>query len=718
MSEFEDSWIDAQLRQVAVPADLLTRLRQIGTLTDEDLDAQLRDVPLPATVLDRLASIGTLNDADLDDELRHLPTPASVLESRQWIERASSQRLRQPMMRLALAACLFVAIAASYFGGVIGSLMVALGPAIEAPPSAEAVNPLEMLADTPLPLQAEALLESPLPPAFQLELPEIPDVLAAERPHEMTPGQVAEIMAMFAATDRTADPMADVRWLQAMEAFGSGGQVKLPELSGPVSRLPNRGVDPPRDVNGYDLTFQLKHGVHPFVSPAADPALRVSHVPLLTETTSYDYTRSLLADAELPPPYRIRTEDFLAAMDYGFALPADGTLGIRTAAGASPWNLPGAQLLQVGVQAGRLPAAPRPATHLTVAIDASATMQWEGRWNLVRRGLVRLIEQLEEGDRLSLVLFNDEATLLSERLPRGRGHELLAQLDTVRPRGLANLGAGLHLAALVSRPTPSDPSHVQSKLVLITDGMLRLTPAAQAELDEILAAATADQITLDVIDVREEIVDDPQLARLAQAGRGVLRHAVQTRQIGWCLIESLTGQPQLIAADVRLKITFNPGTVAMYRLIGHESSTLVGLAPVTIERDLRAQEAATALYEVVLRPGGGDDVATVEVSWNDPVSGKRRQLRQRVSRLQFAPTFREAPMALQLAALAAETAEILRGSYFAPPNTHSLADVAAVARQVHPRLAQRASFHELLDLVHRASQAKASSADGFRGASR
>ena len=81
---------------------------------------------------------------------------------------------------------------------------------------------------------------------------------------------------------------------------------------------------------------------------------------------------------------------------------------------------------------------------------------------------------------------------------------------------------------------------------------------------------------------------------------------------------------------------------------------------------MRADQAATALFELWLQPTGGDDVATAEVEWQDPQTGQMHKISQRISRVQFAKSFAESPLSLQAAAVAAEAAETLRGSILPP----------------------------------------------------
>jgi hypothetical protein len=155
-----------------------------------------------------------------------------------------------------------------------------------------------------------------------------------------------------------------------------------------------------------------------------------------------------------------------------------------------------------------------------------------------------------------------------------------------------------------------------------------------------------------------------------------------------------------------MKVTFKPDAVAKYRLLGHEATSIAGLISSSVEVDLRSGEAATGLFEVELKPDGGDTLATVEVTWHNPTSGAVEKEVQSVSRFQHSPSFYQAPMSLQLAALAAETAEILRDSIFAPANSHTLSGVAELGAQLSPRLRSRPSFDKLMTLVEQAQRSQ------------
>ena len=123
--------------------------------------------------------------------------------------------------------------------------------------------------------------------------------------------------------------------------------------------------------------------------------LETSLVPLRVDRSSYELTRRYLHDGELPPPKTVHTEDFLAALDYGYPRPQGEVLGVSAAGGPSPFAAESLRLehggaeslrmLHIGLQAQDQPRIPRPPAHLVVALDTSASMAWGGRLDLACR---------------------------------------------------------------------------------------------------------------------------------------------------------------------------------------------------------------------------------------------------------------------------------------------------------------------------------------------
>jgi Ca-activated chloride channel family protein len=362
-------------------------------------------------------------------------------------------------------------------------------------------------------------------------------------------------------------------------------------------------------------------------------------------------------------------------------------------------------LLLVGVQAGGLAHRPQAATHLVIALDLSYSMSRGGRLEIVQRGISRLLDQLGARDRLSLVVFGEEVTHVVEAATRDDAASIRILLDDLTPRGGTNLAAGLQRAASLAM-TDVAGSAAARRLVLVTDSEATMPGDVRRGIDQMLGDARELGVRLDVLDVSQRSLVDPTLQSWAFDLQGDVRPIADARQMQRSLLEALSGGEPTIAREARLKLHFNPQTVAAYRLVGHESNSLADLTPATLEAELTAGESAAALVEVWFQPGDGDDLGYAELTWNDPAGGPTQRVRQRFSRLQFAPSLTEAPVPLVQAALAAEVGEVLRGSEgvmrqagIRPAAQRGLAAVLEVADSANPQLRQRPDMQRLLRIV-------------------
>ncbi len=702
MTNWDPNTIDEQLRRVPVPPEALARLREIAAYSDRELDHSLGDVPAPAGVMNRLRKIGTLLDTDLDGEMRHVGVPAGVLlRLRRTVRR---QILRPRLVQLAVAASLVFVVVGVYWinaepqhGANPGNGALAGKPAdhhngqrpkndITPPIGPDKHVPINRIVD---------IKNNNLPDKTPTDehLSNKPDPTIAVNPPPKHPTPVPS--ALMGEGVLTALPAQEAEFFVALG-------------------LTPRGIAPPR-VKGFDWPLLLNKGVLPFVEPSRSPALRESRVPIWTDTASFDLADRMLQGRHAPPASdltKIHVEDFLAAMDYGFPAPA-GELGVRTAAGQDPWGQGNIGLMQVGVQAGAFHRGLDFGTHLTLCIDASSAMGAAGRWEAVRAALVELAAQLDPLDRVSVVLFNDQATEKARQADRKALAEIAGNLDSVEPHGLGNLDAALAAAVKLARqdsivaadgfsiPPDAIGKKRGARLLLITSGSLHLDDAAAGRVKVLLTNAVGARIGFQTLCVRSGGVADTQLESFAAIGGRSIGHVATLHDLTWQLRDAAVGRLEVVASRVSMKVTFTDA-VASYRLIGHEP-TVGGLSSGPLEAELRTGEAATALYQVELKPDGGDMVATVDVQWSEPgASTEVHHLRQAVSRQQFAPSWSETPLSLQMATIAAETAEVLRGSFFAAQGPHALDGVAELAQRANPALQTRPSFVQLKSLVDRA----------------
>ncbi len=677
-----DDALDAELRAVPLPEAFAKRLRR-SVLSDEELDALVRAVPLPPGLAGRLWQAPKRLSWRAKNWLR-------VKRGSQW----------------AAALSLLLALGLGYVGIVTGLLLSVNSP--NSPqPSVSLVNadvpdqPATVVSEQPfddVPTQIERLpaagvVTVPSPPAPTMRF------APKDQPYR---SWLAETDERFG--ERSPNPLSDTLPSRWGGVFASHRPFdELPELK-KAPGLSARGIEWPL-VDGANNAFLIRYGVHPFVAPAANSQLRTTVVPLGVDSSSYGLTKRWLEDGDLPPPNLVRTEEFLAAVDYEFPRPTQQPLGLSLAGGPSPLAAPGTQMLQIGVQAAALRDADHAAVRLVLAVDLSASMRWGGRLEMVRQALQQLIRQMGRNDRLSLVAFSEDAEVIIEDAGADESSQLAAAVRSLKIHSGTNVGAGLCQAYSVAQQAVAEHG-TPVRVILLTDGLTELDSPTAQRIEKQLTEAARRKIVLDVVDLVQEKRADPQLAGFARAGGGVLRCVTNADQLRWALLETITGRPQIAAARVMLKVSFDPNIVTAYRLFGHEATT--GTLSDRTETDFYVDQSATALYEVQLKPAGGNEVAKVELSWQPPKGGARRTITRPFRRSEFASAFAVAPFSLQEAAAVAGFAEVLRESPFAKvsPYSISLARVAELANQVDSRVYQRRSFADMLATIQEAAQAK------------
>ncbi|MGD9648873.1 MAG: VWA domain-containing protein, partial [Pirellulales bacterium] len=463
------------------------------------------------------------------------------------------------------------------------------------------------------------------------------------------------------------------------------------------------GFEPPVD-NAWDTFFVRQYGVHPLVAAEAVPEITP---PLSRAVASYEIWSQYLDAGELPPADAVRTEEFLAGVDYNFAPPTGAAVGIRTALGPCPWGGPGRYLLLVGLQAADLPRPEGAATSLTIAIDVSASMQRSGRLDVAKRAIARLLDDLGPHDRLSLVTFGSRARVVIEEAGIEDRAALLEALAALEPESSTNLGAGLQLAYAVAESAPAagpgQKQQLRRRVALVTDGLTELDPLTARQIETGLTKAHAHGIDLAVIDTSGVPQGEAALKMVAAWADRPLRQASSAIELGRALRETLWDQSQIVARGARLTVRFDPTTVEHYRLVGHEATDVAGLLPASAATDLYVRDAVVVLFELQLVPEGvASELAHARVAWQNPADGNQDEVDQPISRRQIAATFREEPLALQAATVAALAGELLRNSIYVQQSGWSQA--RELATEVHSQLAAQPDFARLARQIERTAE--------------
>jgi Ca-activated chloride channel homolog len=681
MPDFDD-WLDHQLRNVSVPPDLEWRLTQIGSADQAQAD-----------------------DGRLDAVLKNVPVPNHLAGQLQHVARRRPPTNVWPHVALAAIAVIILVLALGTYG------TRAVGPTVATPEPRPAEN-ATAAAIVPSPLGISGASEPHDVPAATRIVVDQPRSQVEEHP---SPEPLVKVSAPQVAEQPAAKPA--LTWAQLNDAARvlvkalDDNRARLTSLgaSGALERLPalesfeasaSRGVMPPR-VRGYDLLFQLKHGEHPFSSPSiAD--LASSRMPFSFRTASFDRSLGTARGGQWPAAEEIRVEDFLAAQEYQLPPVANRGLALHSAASPSPLGEPGLHLLQLVVQSGPKKTAARRPHHLIVVVDMSSRMAAGGRWEMALRSLGKIASSLGDASRITLIGAAEQPRLLAANATADGLRALIASDRAPRPGGRADFASS---ASAASEAIKRGDEGRSARVILLaaergTDDRAEMSGATEA-----WSRWTAAGIPWQVISLRSGVdaADDSPWTEAARQAGGE-SHAVSTSaDVVAQVLGALHGGSAVVASGASLKVTFNPQVVTGYRLLGHAASTLTGQSTDPLEVDLPANQTATAMYELWIKPGGPDHIAAIELSWQEPASGQPRRLARAIRRGQIAASFSQSPAWFQQGVVAAKTAEVLRGSYFAP-SVHPFDRVRELARQVDSRTAARPDFQALMQLLDEAEK--------------
>ncbi|ETK33705.1 vWA domain-containing protein [Microbispora sp. ATCC PTA-5024] len=394
------------------------------------------------------------------------------------------------------------------------------------------------------------------------------------------------------------------------------------------------------------------------------------------DTASYGYARRALLEGRWPEPGQVRTEEFVNAFRQDYEEPDDDGFAVHLDGARLPDKE--TALVRVGLQTRAPDASERRPVSLTFVVDVSGSMAEPGRLDLVRRALHTLVDQLVPGDQVSIVSFNEQARVIAGMTPpvtsRAALHEAIERLSAEGSTNVSDgLDAGYRQAAGAFR------ADATNRVILLSDGLANTGETSwQAILDRVSAQA-GKKITLLCVGVGREY-GDQLMEQLADKGDGAAVYVSTEDDVRTVFSEKLTTTLEVRARDAKAQVAFDPSAVESYELLGYEDRALTSEAfrdDAVDGGEIGPGHAVTALYRVRLRPDAGGRLATATVRWLDPDSRQPAEAVRSVDVSALSPAlWEDAPVRLQVDAVAAGFAEHLRGRWSGGGATWSLAELA------------------------------------------
>jgi len=220
--------------------------------------------------------------------------------------------------------------------------------------------------------------------------------------------------------------------------------------------------------------------------------------------------------------------------------------------------------LHVKISAPSKPASSkvRPPASVSIVLDRSGSMDGT-KMAMAKAAATHALKLLDATDSLGIVCYDEEVTTVLDRTRATKEAKQLAfdRLSHIDARGSTDLHAGWQRGAELAK-SPDASQKAISKVMLLTDGL-----ANHGVIDHDLLVAAAKRlrqagIATSTFGVGADF-DEDLLSRLAVEGGGHFYFIERPQQIPDFFASELGETLEIVARDVALEITCDPGVEAM-----------------------------------------------------------------------------------------------------------------------------------------------------------
>jgi len=380
------------------------------------------------------------------------------------------------------------------------------------------------------------------------------------------------------ANGKPADPRIR-RWMDLAEEAGNG----KPQFDADIPAVRARLVELIRQKQPFTRADKVD----------------VSTFSIDVDTASYAQVRRMLLSNQIPPAHLIRVEEMVNYFRYDYAPPEDGPFAAHVEMADCPWNGKH-KLARIAIKGREIDRRERPQSNLVFLVDVSGSMSDQDKLPLLQKGLGLLVDQLDERDRVSIVVYAGAAGCALEPTDGAKHEVIRAAIGALRAGGSTNGGEGIQLAyALAAKHFKKGGIN---RVILCTDGDFNVGITRRAELLALIAKQAESGVYLSVLGFGTGNYKDASMEELSNRGNGNYAYIDSIKEAQKTLVEEMSGTLQTIAKDVKIQVFFNPEHVAGWRLIGYENRVMAAEDFNDDKKDagdIGAGHTVTALYELV-----------------------------------------------------------------------------------------------------------------------
>ena len=320
------------------------------------------------------------------------------------------------------------------------------------------------------------------------------------------------------------------------------------------------------------------------------------------DNASYSNIRRFINNGQVPPKDAVRIEEMVNYFDYTYNKPkGNDPFSINYEMSECPWNK-STKLIMVGLQGKEIDYSEADASNLVFLIDVSGSMQDANKLPLVKHSLISLIDNLNEKDRVAIVVYAGAAGEVLPSTTCSNKQKIKDAINNLEAGGSTAGGAGIKLAydIAVKNLIPEG----NNRVILCSDGDFNVGTSSDAEMTRLVEEKRKTGVFLTICGFGLGNYKDSKMETIADNGNGAYYYIDDEKEAKKVFTTDMRGTLFTIAKDVKIQIEFNPALVEEYRLIGYENRALNNEDFDNDAKDageLGAGHRVTAMYEIKLR---------------------------------------------------------------------------------------------------------------------
>lgn len=426
-------------------------------------------------------------------------------------------------------------------------------------------------------------------------------------------GYVKQELANIIITDsliKTVDVLLSSDNVKMNEIVVTSYESKLFSVAsvGGITRARKRGSRSAGFVSNYNVEPPREK----YNSIKDNSFKKVKNEPLSTlsidvDRAAYANVRRFLTDGELPPVDAVRIEEMINYFNYDYPEPKKGEVfSVHKEFGVCPWDEKH-KLVQIGIKGESIKMDESLKNNIVLLLDVSGSMSSSDKLGLIQSGLELLIDQLNENDKIAIVVYAGSSGVVLPSTKGNRKEKIKEAINKLQTGGSTAGGEGINLAYKIAQKNFIKEGN--NRIILATDGDFNVGLSSQEELVNLIKEKRNEGVFLSVIGVGTGNLNDGMMEQLADKGNGNYNYLDNILEAKKVFVDEIGGTLVTIAKDVKLQVEFNPNNVKAYRLIGYTNRLLNAEDFNDDKKDageLGSGHTVTFLYEII--PASSNEV--------------------------------------------------------------------------------------------------------------